>query len=540
MGCRVWRVFCILIRRGDEIGKLPNIGVVTTREGKESREEFELGAFLVEYQECLKKKEVRNYLLYLINKEERGPEEEEALADIMVYLYWSEYRDCFNEASQPWGATLHDIVKFAKLPLKIVEPRALRTVERIINGEKVFLFSTGGGAWLLEYTVNYLHKEKDLSYGSLIGKEKWLGRPEAPNDYEEFWKKLEEINATQSLVCFFQHPFQGRVLWEIARGENLRLPAEMLANRKAFLERYENKGGIRVIWYREPFFHVGHMQRLDVDERGKDKFDFYYQIYPSFGRTRLNSRVIASGAPLWEDKGIVYRILGERFPFDDKEERIIENVRWEAGMDKYHGEIELHYISNIQTETREALRRQLTIHKFLGKCQKGDFDAALKDFLRLPWLPYYELGVGSDPLNELEAINFANPSTWKGTGLLTLFRHESKLAYKVLAAVKILKESFTRALEETKLRDEKNPSLADCEKLIVDYVDEYSRETGSFCEFLDKITEKLGFENGILEQFKNTSKVIRGNLEKLETVRKDDWINNPGVDDAFRRLDEES
>ncbi len=45
-------------------------------------------------------------------------------------------------------------------------------------------------------------------------------------------------------------------------------------------------------------------------------------------------------------------------------------------------------------------------------------------FLRLPWLPYYDIhGMNS----EKQEIDFAKPETWKGVGLLELFRHESEL-----------------------------------------------------------------------------------------------------------------
>ncbi len=529
------------VRDRDVIKNLSKVGWVNPNDGKGH---FEPNKFLEEFPKHLENEDVRNCLLHVMNtnKKDRKPEEDEVLGDLILYLYRGKYEEgkylkkLFDQACSPWSATLDDLVRFTKVPLEIVTSDSMQTIKRIIDDEQVFLLSTGGGAWLLDYTVNYLckeHREKLLLYSPLIGQEKLLDEPDTNEGYSDFWNKLNKIDDTGALRCFFEHPFQDRVLGEIARGENLRYAAEMLANRKALLEKYKNEGGIQVIWYREPFFYVGHMQHFDVQERGKDKFDFYYQIYQSFGRTRLNSRAIALGSPPWEDKGIVYRILGEKaFRFGDTEEAIIENVKPAPDMDTHKGEITLRYISNLQMDAVEALRRQLTIHSLLENCKKGDFDAASEDFLRLPWLPYHELGVGFTRLNETEGMDFADPITWKGNGLLELFRHESELSYKILASIKILSESFSRADKETRLPQEKNPHLAASEDLIKDYLCEYCQEMNSLCEFIKYATAKFNFGNEVKEQFEKTIPKIKGNLDKLKVVNQKD-INELGFATAF-------
>lgn len=491
--------------------------------------EIDVKGFSQKFLEHLKKRIVKDYLLYVMNKDSRGraDEEEEAIANLMVCLYWNDkLRSLFEKVAKPWSPGIHDLTKYARIPLRIVKPGEVGTIDRIINDERVILFSTGGGAWLLEHTVNYLELKWSKDYPSLI--EKHLrGQPsdDLQRRYDKFWDKFDEINEGKSLLfCFFQHPFQDRVLWEIVRGENLRLPAEMLANRRAFLKKYENKGCIRVIWYREPFFYAGHMQYRG-EERFKNRFDFYYQIYPAFGRTRASSRFIALGPGVWEGRGIIYKIFKKPFEFSDDVEEVLVNGVQPSAI-PHRAEINLTDVSNLQMDVREGLRRQLTIDKFLEDAKSNSI-STLYNFLRLPWFPYFEIGESvASPLDEAKEMDFANPLTWKGSGLLALFGHESELAYKILAALKILKEWFKQADPSTRLYDEKSPSLTDSLKLVEDYIaNEYIEETESLCKFLESASEMLKSNTRSLEQFQSGIKVMKENVKKIKIVMEEDWVN---------------
>ena len=549
---RVWLSFPRLFYFGRTIKELMQVG----------KQEVKVKEFSKEYAKYLvgwwvKGHIARDYLLYLMNKkaqskiesEKRTDDEEEALADLMLCLYWKDdYRMLFEKISAPWSSGLHDLTKYARIPLKVVKGSELKTDKRLIRGENIDLFSTGGGAWLLDYTVNYLEIEaKGEKHHSLITENHLvdeltaedLRKPRkeieeifADRDYGGFWKRLDEINYGDGdpLFAFFEHPFQDRVLWEIVRGENLRYPAEMLANWKAFSKRYEAQGRVRLVWYREPFYFVGHMQDLG-DERFKSKTDFYYQVYPSFGRTRMSSRFIASGPGAWENRGIIYEIFGRFFSFDNdgsSQEKIVDAEPITGRNLQHRIEVYLQHASNLQVDSIEAFRRQITIHRLLEDAKQGRVPS-LSDFLRLSWFPYYDfMKTGKPPgsyIVEARDIEFADPVTWKGTGLLRLFTHETMLAYKILASLKILEQWFLKGPRE--LHQEKSPSLEDSISLIEDFLrEEYIEEMEKLCQFLDQAIKNFRFDeldSETCNSFKKAKESIRKNIEKMRNVMSPNW-----------------